>query len=145
MSLKVNYFAEDIKFKLSNKRAISNLIKHINGSNKSLNGEVNYIFCSDSYLLEINQMYLNHDTYTDIITFENYEPSGLLMSDIYISIDRVKENALKFKVEFEKELVRVLSHGMLHLNGYKDKSKLDRLIMTEKENECIHQFYNQLT
>ena len=145
MSLKVNYFSENIKFKLNNKRALSNLIKHINTSNKSLNGEVNYIFCNDSYLLEINQMYLNHNTYTDIITFENYDPSGLLMADIYISVERVRENALKFKVEFIKELVRVLSHGMLHLNGYKDKSKADRLIMTEKENECIAQFYSQLT
>lgn len=144
MSLKPNYFVEEVKFKLANKRKLTHLLKSINLANRNLNGEVNYIFCTDAYLIEINRNYLKHDTYTDIITFENYDPSGLLMADIFISIERVEENAKQFEVSFERELIRVICHGMLHISGYKDKTKTDKLCMTEKENEYIDLYFNTI-
>lgn len=144
MSFKVNFFAEEIKFKLSHKKAVVDLIKSINKTYKKYRGEVNYIFCSDAYLLQINQTYLKHDTLTDIVTFENFDPEGNLMADIFISIERVEENALKFGVAFEHELVRVLSHGMLHIHGFKDKTKQDKVQMTAQENECISQYFKMI-
>ena len=90
---------------------------------------INYIFCSDEYLLSINQEYLQHDTYTDIITFDLSNNKTEIVSDIYISIDRVKENAQKFNSNIEHELHRVLFHGILHLCGLKDKSKQDAALM----------------
>lgn len=99
-------------------------------------GDINYIFCDDAYLLKINQEYLNHDTYTDIISFD-YTDKNRLSGDIFISIDRVKENAKKFKVLFEVELRRVLIHGILHYAGYKDKTDKEKKEMREQENEKL--------
>lgn len=93
---------------------------------------LNFIFCSDAYLLEKNKQFLNHNTYTDIITFD-YCKDQLIIGDVFISIERVKENAESFKVHFEKELDRVLIHGVLHLLGYKDKSDQEKIQMREKE------------
>ena len=93
---------------------------------------LNFIFCSDAYLLEKNRQFLNHNTYTDIITFD-YCKDQLIIGDVFISIERVKENAESFKVHFEKELDRVLIHGVLHLLGYKDKSDQEKIQMREKE------------
>jgi len=104
----------------------------ITKENKTL-GEINYIFCTDEYLLEKNQTFLNHNTYTDIITFD-YSEEKQISGDIFISIERVKENARKFAVEFETELKRVMIHGVLHLIGYKDKSEDEQKLMREKEN-----------
>lgn len=104
----------------------------ITKENKTL-GEINYIFCTDEYLLEKNQTFLNHNTYTDIITFD-YSEENQISGDIFISIERVKENARKFAVEFETELKRVMIHGVLHLIGYKDKSEDEQKLMREKEN-----------
>ena len=104
----------------------------ITKENKTL-GELNYIFCTDEYLLEKNQTFLNHNTYTDIITFD-YSEENQISGDIFISIERVKENARKFAVEFETELKRVMIHGVLHLIGYKDKSEDEQKLMREKEN-----------
>ena len=98
---------------------------------------INFIFCSDGYLLKINQEYLNHDYYTDIITFDNSEEKKVIESDIFISTDRVTENAAENKVDFYQELFRVMIHGMLHLVGFKDKSFDDKKIMTEKENAYL--------
>ena len=98
--------------------------------------QVNIIFCSDPYLHQINQEYLNHDTYTDIITFPYSEPP-LIEGDIFISVDRVKENAQTFKVEFPEELSRIIIHGILHLCGFKDKSKNEKQIMTSEENTAL--------
>ena len=95
-------------------------------------GDVNYIFCDDEYLLSINQQYLQHDTYTDIITFD-YCEEDILNGDIFISIERVRENAQKFEVSFQEELVRVMAHGMLHLCGYKDKKKSEAEEMRKQE------------
>ena len=99
-------------------------------------GDVNYIFCSDDYLLDINQQYLNHDTYTDIITFD-YCEGEVLNGDIFISVERVRENAQKFEVSFQEELVRVMAHGILHLCGYKDKTKPQAAEMRKQEKWAI--------
>ena len=99
-------------------------------------GDVNYIFCSDDYLLGINQQYLNHDTYTDIITFD-YCEGEVLNGDIFISVERVRENAQKFEVSFQEELVRVMAHGIFHLCGYKDKTKPQAAEMRKREKWAI--------
>jgi len=95
-------------------------------------GEINYIFCNDEYLLELNVKHLNHNELTDIISFD-YTLGRLISGDIFISIDRVKENALKFKTSFNDELLRVMIHGVLHFCGYKDKAKEEKIIMRKKE------------
>ena len=104
---------------------------------------INYIFCSDEYLLSINQEYLQHDTYTDIITFDLSNNKIEIVSDIYISIDRVKENAQKFNSNMEHELHRVLFHGILHLCGLKDKSKQDAALMRSKEEYYLNTYFKQ--
>ncbi len=102
--------------------------------------KLDYIFCSDDYLLEINQQFLDHDTYTDIITFD-YCSEGMLEGEIYISTDRVKENAVAFKVDESDELRRVIVHGLLHLIGYSDKGQQEKNLMREKESEMMQMFH----
>ncbi len=102
-------------------------------------GEISLIFCSDHYLLEVNRNYLKHDYYTDIITF-NYSSLPVISGDLFISIDRVKENAEQFAVSFLHELMRVVFHGILHMVGYDDKSDKDQEIMRIKENEYLEKF-----
>ena len=111
----------------------------INSENKSL-GEISYIFCDDEYLLEINKQYLNHDYYTDIISFD-YTENEVVSGDIFISIDRVRENALDYGVSFDNELKRVVIHGILHFCGYKDKSQDEERMMRLKEEEKINLFH----
>lgn len=111
----------------------------INSENKSL-GEISYIFCDDEYLLEINKQYLNHDYYTDIISFD-YTENEVVSGDIFISIDRVKENAFDYGVSFDNELKRVIIHGILHFCGYKDKSQDEERMMRLKEEEKINLFH----
>lgn len=102
--------------------------------------DLNYIFLDDEGLLKINMEYLNHDTYTDIITFDNSEAKGKIESDIFISLERVQANAKKFNTTFENELYRVLAHGLLHLCGYNDKKKTDVELMRKKEEEALTSF-----
>ena len=129
----IDFFSEDINYKLKNKALVRQWIKNtIVAEGFELSG-LTFIFCSDTYLLNINQQYLNHDTYTDIITFDNSELDGVIFGDIFISIERIRENAAKFSVSETDELHRVIIHGTLHLLGYKDKSVLDKQKMTEKE------------
>lgn len=99
---------------------------------------LNFIFCSDEYLLKINEQYLHHDTYTDIITFDNSETPNNIAGDIFISIDRIRENAKFFKTTFSNELHRVIIHGTLHLLGYADKTAKAKKLMTEKEDEYLN-------
>jgi probable rRNA maturation factor len=106
--------------------------------------ELNYIFCSDAYLLDINQNYLQHDDYTDIITFDLSDEPGRVKGEIYISIDRVKENARTFSVPLHQELRRVIFHGALHLCGYKDKSNKDIQAMRTAENKYLSYFLSHL-
>lgn len=103
-------------------------------------GELSYIFCNDEYLLDINQQYLNHDTLTDIISFD-YTEGNVVSGDIFISVDRVQDNADDFNVTFEDELKRVMIHGVLHYCGYKDKSESDEALMRSKEDEKIKMFH----
>ncbi len=105
---------------------------------------INYIFCSDDYLLEINRTHLQHDYYTDIITFDLSETEAI-ESDIYISLDRVEDNANQFKTETQLELLRVIAHGLLHLIGYNDKSESEQTIMTNKEEACLKLWLNTST
>jgi len=111
----------------------------ISSENKS-EGEISYIFCDDQYLLDINQQYLQHDTYTDIITFD-YVVGNEINGDVFISLERVQENAAVYKVNYLEELLRVMSHGVLHLCGYKDKTDADVAIMRQKEDEKIKLFH----
>lgn len=127
-------------FVLENEVVYQDWISRIISSEGFTEGEINYIFCDDEYLLNINVEYLNHDTYTDIISFD-YSVGNLLQGDIFVSTERVAENALNFNVPFENELKRVLSHGILHYCGYKDKSESDVKEMRQKEDEKIALFH----
>ena len=133
-------FNYETDFKLEEETTYSDWIsKVINSENKN-EGEINYIFCDDDYLVQINQQYLDHDTLTDIISFD-YSIGNELQGDIYISIERVLENAIDFNVSFDEELKRVLVHGVLHYCGYKDKSNEDVKIMRQKEEEKMKMFH----
>lgn len=134
----IRFNTESITFQLKNKTALKSWIKKIAEKQKKNIGELNYIFCSDEYLLAINQQYLNHNTYTDIITFD-YSDEKKIAGDIFISIDRVKENAGKFSKTTEEELHRVMIHGVLHLLGYKDKSKIAKQKMRKAEDDSLKQ------
>lgn len=103
--------------------------------------EINFVFCSDDYLLQLNQQFLQHDTYTDIISFDYSEIHGPLNGEIYISVDRVRENAVTLGSTFTQELHRVIFHGVLHLCGYKDKLKQDKLLMREKEDFYLREYF----
>lgn len=128
------------EFRIEDNTKFSDWITRIIVSEGFVVGEIDYIFCTDDYLLNINQEYLNHDTFTDIITFD-YSDSKVISGDIFISTDRVKENAMIYKVEFNAELLRVMSHGVLHLIGYGDKMDEDRKLMRIKEDEKIKLFH----
>jgi rRNA maturation RNase YbeY len=136
------FFEEDINYSLKGKNKYKKWLKSIAEKEGFKIKELNYIFCSDEYLYQINLDYLNHKTYTDIITFDNSENKNTIEGDIFISIERVRENAQKENVLFEKELQRVLSHGLLHLMGYKDKSEADKSIMRQKEELALNLFGN---
>lgn len=129
----IHFFTEEISFTLKNKTIIRNWLRETISAEGYVLEELNFIFCSDEYLLGINQQYLDHDTYTDVITFDNSEAPKTIVGDIFISIDRIKENAKEFKHDFMDELCRVMVHGTLHLLGYPDKGKVAKKIMTEKE------------
>ena len=129
----ITFHEEGISYKLKHKTAVRKWITDtIIAEGYKLN-DLTYIFCTDEYLLQINRQYLDHDTYTDIITFDNSEEEKVIFGDIFISIERIRENAGKFNVSETQELHRVLIHGALHLLGYKDKSAADKKKMTSKE------------
>ena len=132
----ISFNNQSITFKLKEKSKLKLWIKFIAEKEKHIVGNINYVFCNDSELLEINIKHLNHNTYTDIITFD-YTEGSKINSDIYISIERVSENAKKFNVLFEEELHRVMIHGILHLCGFKDKTKSDSELMRKKENSAL--------
>ena len=115
------------------------LLKQLKKEGKTVEA-INYIFCDDDYLLQMNQQYLEHDTFTDIITFELSPKGQPLVSDIYISVERVKENAATFKTRFTEELLRVIFHGALHLAGYKDKTTEQSDLMRRMENEWLERY-----
>jgi rRNA maturation RNase YbeY len=133
----IYFFSEEIHFEIKEKLIRKRWLKTI-ASKAGFNiKELNYVFCSDEYLYRMNLEYLNHETYTDIITFDNSEKEFDLAGDIFISIDRVNENAKTHNQEVDAELNRVLAHGLLHLMGYKDKTKEESILMRQKEEESI--------
>lgn len=132
----IHFFSEKTSFKLSSPRKTSNWIKKVVAAENHELHELNYIFCSDNYLLAINKEYLNHNTLTDIITFDYSSENGI-SGDIFISIPRVKVNARSFGVSFDSELHRVMVHGVLHLLGYKDKSVRQKSAMRRKEDAYL--------
>ena len=127
------FFSEDVSSPKFKRRIVSAWIKNVILAEGKVPGNISFIFCSDDYLLEVNRKYLNHDYFTDIVTFD-YVELDIISGDIFISTDRIRENAVEFNTSFENELSRIMIHGILHLLGYKDKSKKDKLQMTGKEN-----------
>jgi probable rRNA maturation factor len=136
----INFNIETSEFVLKDRNKKKKLLKSIIEKHGFKQGEINYIFLDDEGLLKINIEYLNHNTYTDIITFDNSDSESIIEGDIFISVERIKENAEKFKAPFEQELVRVLSHGILHLVGYKDKSPEDAVKMRTAEENAIQEY-----
>jgi len=136
----IEFFSET-DFSLDNPEAFSKWINTVLKSDGYNEGDITYVFCDDDYLHKINLEYLNHDTLTDIISFD-YSVGKQIHGEIYISIDRVKENALEFNEPFDDELKRVVIHGILHFMGYKDKTPVEEQIMRNKENEAIAAFHS---
>ena len=135
----ITFQNQELKFTLKNKLRIKSWIKHVIKSEKKEEGNINFVFTSDEKILETNIRFLNHNTYTDIITFDDCE-GRIIHGDIIISVERVSENALKYGAAFEYELHRVMIHGVLHLCGYKDKSKADVALMRKKEDQALKKF-----
>ena len=133
-------FNYETDFELENETHYEDWISRIIESEGFEEGEINYIFCDDEYLHKINVEYLDHDTLTDIISFD-YSVGNVLQGDIFVSVERVQDNAKDFNVSFEEELKRVLSHGVLHYCGYKDKSPKDEALMRSKEEEKMKMFH----
>ena len=133
-------FNYEIDFNLENEIEYSSWISEVIISESKNEGEINFIFCDDDYLLELNQEYLRHDTPTDIISFD-YSIGNELHGDVFISLERVRENADEFNVSFLEELKRVMAHGILHYCGYKDKNEKDEFIMRQKEEEKMAMFH----
>lgn len=133
-------FNYETDFNLDNEEAIAVWLGNVIMSENKKEGEINYIFCDDKYLHKINVEYLDHDTLTDIISFD-YSMGNELHGDIFVSVERVKDNAADFNVSFKDELKRVLVHGILHYCGYKDKSEAEELLMRSKEDEKMAMFH----
>ncbi len=129
----IRYYCEDISFKLKDKALNNKWLKMVAASELRKIGDINIIFCSDNYILDVNMKYLQHDYFTDIITFD-YCEMDILSGDLFISIDSVRENALFYGTEFPEELNRVMVHGVLHLIGYDDHTEEDIKTMRSKEN-----------
>lgn len=133
----VRFFSEVKGFKFNRKRKASEWIKKVLAEEGKTLSSVNVIFCSDTYLVEINEQYLKHNTFTDIITFDLSAHPDVIEGEIYISIDRVNENSLEFGSDFDTELHRVIIHGILHLSGYNDKTSRQKSTMREKEDASL--------
>jgi probable rRNA maturation factor len=133
----IRFFTEDTGYKLPQKTTCRRWLQAMAGQEGVLVGDLNYIFCSDDYLLTVNKQYLDHDDYTDIITFDNSETEGRIEGDIFISVDRVDDNWRIHQTTFADEMRRVLAHGLLHLCGYGDKTDADIVTMRAKEAEWL--------
>ncbi|WP_347067182.1 rRNA maturation RNase YbeY [Flavobacterium sp. WV_118_3] len=133
-------FNYETDFALENEATYEEWITAVIESENKQEGEINYIFCDDEYLHKINVEYLDHDTLTDIISFD-YTVGNELHGDIFVSVERVRDNAADFNVSFEEEMKRVMIHGILHYCGYKDKSEKDELLMRAKEDEKVAMFH----
>ena len=134
--MSIHFSTVNSSFVLDEEKKITDWIKFIIKKNNCRVGEIGYLFCDDEYLLEVNRKYLNHDTYTDIITFD-YVSGNLVSGDIMISVDRIRDNAKLFSVPFEQELLRVIIHGIHHLLGQGDKTEEEAAAMRKKENDSL--------
>ena len=132
----ISFSTENIDFELEDKTKVKKWISEVVKAQGKKVGQIGYLFCDDVYLIEANRTYLNHDTYTDIITFD-YVVGDIISGDIMISVERVKENATKFSTSFEQELHRVIIHGVLHLLGQKDKLESEAAEMRKKEEAAL--------
>lgn len=141
---KVQFNYADRKLSLTGKTALKAYLVTLFKKEKKALETIDYIFCSDEHLLQINRDFLQHDYYTDIITFDLSNPGSGIISEVYISVDRVKDNALTHGTTFEKEMLRVLFHGALHLCGYKDKKPKDIALMREKEEYYIQSYLRSI-
>lgn len=141
---KVTFFEEGIRFRPPNAVGLRKWILSVFSTEGKKAGEINYIFCNDAYLLEINQTYLHHDTLTDIITFDlTEEGEANISADIFVSVERVQDNARQLDLPFERELQRVMVHGVLHLLGYGDKTEAEEIIMRQKEDEFLNRLIHK--
>ena len=143
MDLDINFFFEDIKEPVLDYTKIKSWLSLLIKNHEFELLELNYILCSDDYLLEINKEHLDHDYYTDIITFDNSDADNTIESDIFVSIERIEDNANELNQNIEKETLRVLSHGVLHLLGFKDKSEEDAQEMRKQEDLAIELYYKK--
>lgn len=133
----IAFFNEDIDFKFQGKNKFKAWLKKVADKEGFMIGQLNYIFCSDEYLHKINLEYLDHDTYTDIITFDNSEDEATIEGDIFVSVERIRENSQTLNTVFEEEVKRVVVHGLLHLCGYDDHTHEDKAEMRKLENNYI--------
>jgi rRNA maturation RNase YbeY len=138
---KVHFFSHDIPTSLKNTATLKHFIELIFKKEMQSLDSINYIFCSDKVILEINQKYLNHDFYTDVITFDLSPNNKAITAEVYISIERIKENAKQLGLSIKSELHRVLFHAALHLCGYNDKKKKDKEIMRKRENDLLTKYF----
>jgi probable rRNA maturation factor len=145
-AMPATFFEHEARSGLKDKRKLSVFIDGlISRYRKNVeNAELDYIFCNDKFLLEMNNNFLAHDAFTDIITFDLSESKKEIQGEIYISVERVKDNAKKFRTTYTDELHRVIFHGVLHLCGFKDKKEKDRKIMRENEDYCLAQYKKEL-
>jgi len=139
----IGFYTQNITFSLKKKKVIRSWLEEIIRSENKFPKNISIIFCDDTYLSEINRKFLNHETLTDIVTFD-YNLGDKISGDIFISIDRVGENATKFKKSFSDELCRVICHGVLHLSGYADKKQSEKLVMRAKEDHYLLILYQDL-
>lgn len=137
----IQFTSHEVKDYLKEKRKLKSFLVDLFAAEGQGLKSLHFVFCSDAYLLEINKQFLQHDTYTDIVTFEMSEDPAVTEGEIYISIERVLENAEKFKVSIAQEQHRVIFHGALHLCGFKDKSKKDAALMRSKEDEYLEKYF----
>lgn len=139
----VQFFYQDTKFPFTNRTQLKRFLERIFRYHKHKAGSLTYVFCTDEYLLDVNRRFLNHDYYTDIITFNLATPGQPVEGEIYISIDRVKDNARREGVPFKNELHRVIFHGVLHLCGYKDKTALEEKEMRAAEDLWLKKYFKR--
>jgi len=135
--MEIHFFCEDISYSLAHKNETRSWLSNVAKRHHTQINSLNYIFCSDEYLLKINKAYLDHDYFTDIITFDHSEYSDQIDGDVFISIERVKDNSKNLETDFQQELYRVIIHGLLHLLGFKDKTETEKKQMREKEEACL--------
>jgi rRNA maturation RNase YbeY len=139
---KVHFFSHDIRTSLKNTATLKHFIESIFKKERQSLNSINYIFCSDRIILEINKKYLNHDFYTDVITFDLSTNNKAITAEVYISIERIRDNAKQLGLSIKSELHRVLFHAALHLCGYNDKKKKDKEAMRKKEDELLTSYFN---